>query len=153
MKEVSKEFILKVLDLTSFDSCDSIWWRTDDDSKFGGEDFSPITFFVRCNDLFYWAVSDLEELTPENINEFEKAFEDIREIYKDKDKKEMHCATLDAPLLFCARQRKMRPQGAYYQTLPLDIWPLFDACGPEREVDAMNTPKPTIEQMKELKGV
>jgi hypothetical protein len=39
--------------------------------------------------------------------------------------------------LFVCRERKMRPQGAVY---PEDrrFWPLFDACGPEREVGLGN---------------
>jgi hypothetical protein len=40
--------------------------------------------------------------------------------------------------LFCARVRKMRPQGAWYAYCPEAEWPLFDACGPERGVDAGN---------------
>ena len=34
--------------------------------------------------------------------------------------------------LFSARVRKMRPQGASYKLYPKELWPLFDACGPER---------------------
>ena len=35
--------------------------------------------------------------------------------------------------LFCARIRKMRPQGACYAYYDKKDWHLFDACGPERE--------------------
>jgi len=36
----------------------------------------------------------------------------------------------------------MRPQGAYYQQcVPLELYHLFDECGPEREVGFGN-PKP-----------
>src|SRR5207249_10926238 len=52
-------------------------------------------------------------------------------------------------LLFCCRMRNMRPQGAYYNSIPKNIWHLFDACGEEREVgknDLSNTPKPSGEQ-------
>lgn len=41
-------------------------------------------------------------------------------------------------LLFSARSRGMRPQGAYYKLFPRDTWELFDACGPEREVGVGN---------------
>ncbi|UDL15984.1 hypothetical protein QEH42_gp234 [Microbacterium phage Pumpernickel] len=46
------------------------------------------------------------------------------------------------PLLFAAKSRKMRPQGAYYKSIPENIWHLFDACGPEREVGMGNPRKP-----------
>ncbi len=40
---------------------------------------------------------------------------------------------VDAPALFVARARKMRPQGAYYHSFHGSLVPLFDACGPERD--------------------
>lgn len=40
--------------------------------------------------------------------------------------------------LFAARVREMRPQGACYKGYPKDLWPLFDACGPERETGMGN---------------
>lgn len=40
--------------------------------------------------------------------------------------------------LFAARVRGMRPQGACYKGYPKDLWPLFDACGPERETGMGN---------------
>ena len=49
-------------------------------------------------------------------------------------------------LLYCARKRKMRPQGAMYKTIPKTLWHLFDVCGEEREMN-MGNPKP---QPKEI---
>lgn len=41
--------------------------------------------------------------------------------------------------LFAARVRSMRPQGAAYKVrYDKSIWPLFDACGPEREIGMGN---------------
>lgn len=121
------EFVLRVLRLTSEmeEGGDFLWWRTD------GE-YAPVTFFVNCNDTFWWGTGDVEPITPDNIAVLEQAAKD--------------CADVDEVLdgyageLFCARVRKMRPQGAAY---PKDarLWPLFDACGPERIVALLN-PKP-----------
>lgn len=44
----------------------------------------------------------------------------------------------DAFLLWCARQRATRPQGAYYKHLDPRLHHLFDAVGPEREVGLGN---------------
>lgn len=45
--------------------------------------------------------------------------------------------------LFCARVRGERPQGAAYKVrYPEELWPLFDAAGPEREVGFGNPRKP-----------
>lgn len=82
-----------------------------------------LKFFVLCNDFFFWACSDLEDLTEENFPEFVKAVED---------------AGTEGPLLFCARQKKMRPQGAFYKHLDKKNWHLFDACGEERKSDMAN---------------
>lgn len=44
--------------------------------------------------------------------------------------------------LFCARVRGERPQGACYSRYPQELWPLFDAVGPERETGLGNPFKP-----------
>lgn len=123
------EFVQRVLQVAAKnDDCDSFWWRTD------GE-YAPVTFLVNCNDLFVWACADCERITPENVERYAKAYED--------------CAAIEpssrfwGPLLFCARERKMRPQGAYYKSLPVELWPLFDAAGPERDPkEPGNTSRP-----------
>jgi hypothetical protein len=58
---------------------------------------------VLCNDFFFWARSDAVDVTEETLPELEKAILDSDNIY--------------GPLLYCARQREMRPQGAYYKTI------------------------------------
>lgn len=58
MKTVTLDFLLRVMDvLAKIDSTDAIWWRTD------GE-YAPVTIFVNCSDLFWWAHADVEEVTP-----------------------------------------------------------------------------------------
>ncbi len=120
---MNTDFVKRVLDATAFDHCDDIWWRTD-------TEYAPITFFVNCNDLFFWGSADCEELTPDNIELFEQS-------YRDADEAMKH-GNVYASLLFCARVRAERPQGAYYKYLHEDIYHLFDACGPEREVGIGN---------------
>lgn len=112
------DFVLRVLRLSSATECyESVWWRTD------GE-YAPVTFFANCNDLFFWACSDSERVTPENVHIFEQAIADIRATGS------IHISYADH--LFCCRVRGERPQGASYPDDPL-LWPLFDACGPEKE--------------------
>lgn len=122
---MNENFVFRVLNLfCKEDSHDILFWRVDD-----GE----IRFFVNCNDIFDWASADLEEITPENIIELEKAVADVKAMGSNE--------TYEAFYLFCARMRKRRPQGAAY---PSDrkLWPLFDAVGPERSLGLGNPKQP-----------
>jgi hypothetical protein len=114
------DFALKVLKHYSPTENDGfnndLWWRTD------GE-FAPVTFFVNCNDVFAWGFSDCETITEEN-------FPVLQQAYKDSEN--------NGAELFCARVRKMRPQGAWYSYCPEKEWPLFNDAGPEREKDIIN---------------
>jgi len=112
------DFYLRVLDAVAFDNCDMLWWRTD------GE-YTPVMFFVNCNDLFWWGTADAEDITPENVHLLKKSIEDVEAI---------NDTSQWGGELFCCRSRKMRPQGAAY---PKDerLWPLFDECGPDRDAD------------------
>mgnify|MGYP001473367429 CR=1 FL=1 len=66
----SASFYLRVMSLVAeHEAYDSLFWRTDGT-------YAPITLFIRCNDLFYWAMADLEEITPENVRELALALED-----------------------------------------------------------------------------
>lgn len=128
---MTDEFVLRVLRVFAFDHCGDIFWRTDDE-------YAPVTFMVKCSDLFDWGSADCETVTPENIEELERAFADAKAADPEG-------GAFYASLLFCARVCKMRPQGAYYKSFPGSLWPLFDACGPERKVgpeDFGNTPRP-----------
>ncbi len=110
--KVSSDFISQLLMLiASHDVSSGIFWNT------------SLQFFVICNDLFWWGCADLEEVTPDTFHVLEKALMDGGD---------------DGLFLYCARMRSMRPQGAIYQSLKKENWSLFDACGPEREIDIGN---------------
>ena len=117
------EFILEVLRLQDEYDCygEPLYWTC-------SSDYAPITFFVLCNDLFYWATADAEKLTLEDIPMLRQAILDVQAsgVYDLRlDDYETGCA------LWCARKRKMRPQQPAY---PKDerLRALFDACGPIR---------------------
>ncbi len=82
-------------------------------------DGKTVTTFVNCNDLFYWACSDCEEITLDELPRLKECLEINPKIGAD---------------LWCSRKRGMRPQKPYYDEryCPKDLWPLFDACGPEQ---------------------
>jgi len=94
---------------------DALWWRTDDE-------YAPVTLIVNCNDLFFWACTDCEELGPSSIGDLEQAVADARAA---GDESSGH-------LLWVCRRRGMRPQKPYYKYFDSDVAKLFDACGPER---------------------
>jgi hypothetical protein len=108
-------FMTQVLDLFArLDSRDMLFWRINN---------GDIRFFVICNDTFAWATADVEEITQDNVKDLEQAVADVQAADPDADE-------WMGPLLFCARQRGMRPMPR--MELPKMLKPLFDACGPER---------------------
>jgi hypothetical protein len=114
-------FVLRVLATVGTDNHEDIWWRTD------GE-YGPVTFWVKCSDLFWWGTADLEELTPENVGLLEQSYRDAKAAAPGDCTAEGY-----GSLLFCCRVRGLRPQGCCYPENRA-LWPLIDACGPEREV-------------------
>lgn len=119
------DFIHRVLAVFAFDNCDDLWWRTD------GE-YAPVTLFVLCNDVFEWGTADAEPIRPEDLPLLEQAAEDVRPLVS------MLNGVGD---LYVARKRGMRPQGASYKYIDEKLWPLFNACGPERVTDLLNPKK------------
>jgi hypothetical protein len=115
--------ILELLKLVAkADYTDAIWWTCDNDE---------LQFLVNCNDIFYWGCADAEEIsTTEDFALFEQSYRD--------------CIALDSmsydwPLLYCARKRNMRPQGtAYSSQIRKEVHELFNAAGPEREINFGN---------------
>lgn len=100
----------------------SLFWR-DNDGK--------IRFFVNVNDVFYWGTADAEPVCDqEDLDQLKRAIEDATAI-------DPVVGPLDGISLYAARRRKLRPQGAAYPE-NRDLWPLFDACGPEREINHGN---------------
>lgn len=120
----AKNDILKILEtIAKYDIHDCLWWRCD------GK-YAPVTFWIRCNDLFFRATADLEELTVDNLPVFEKAFADVSRDDASLD-------ILDACDLFCCRMRKMRPRSGYLKcTTNEKLKTLFDDCGPERDLES-----------------
>lgn len=117
-----RDFVMDVLRFVADEDIHGqLWWKFEEDG---------LHFFVNCNDMFFWGCSDCEELTPANLGILKQAFADCGE-------RDSH-----ADLLFVARQRGLRPQGAAYSYIPREIWPLFDAAGPEREVEFGNPCRP-----------
>lgn len=132
---------------------DSLQWRSG--TSFG-ESYDPITFFINCNDLFYWGCADSEEIEAEDIPDFDKCFEDVRVAAGINDPEKLkfpHGGTKEdvvawnkyhdewygisawAPTLWCCRKRKMRPQIPYYRIIPTELHELFNACGPVRTAE------------------
>ena len=121
-------FIRKLLEIgEEYEAHDAIWWRCGE--QYGGGRYDdPATFFVNVNDTFWWATADVEKITPENIDELERACADCRTAGGS-------IGELYGPVLFAARQRNMRPQQpAYPQGDDMaGIRTLYDAAGPERD--------------------
>ena len=111
----------RVMSLFAFDDCDWLFWRFTD---------GRLTIYVNCNDVFAWGCSDVEELTAENLHDAAQAKADVMALGGK--------GSYNWPLLFCARQRKMRPQGAMYKHIDPALWPLFDAAGPPRQAGLGN---------------
>ncbi|WP_280195944.1 hypothetical protein [Nocardia farcinica] len=147
--------LYEVARLTEFGACDSIWWRHNENNP------DRIDTYIRCSDVFYWGTSDLELVTLDALPALRQAIDDVEAIsgnrYRNLD---------DALLLFVARVRRKRPQGAYYPYLTVHITEpgppneygnptqvenkdrsaeataalhaLFNAAGPERAIDLFN---------------
>jgi hypothetical protein len=130
MKETRIIRLLKVL--IDQDVQDQVRWYYMDNGDIG--------CYSECSDFFWWGTADGEEITTrEDIELLVKAIEDCRAVD----------STLWAygPLLYCARKRTMRPQGAAY---PYDkrIWFLFNQAGEQRETGLGNPYKPGEKEEK-----
>lgn len=98
-----------------------------------------ILLFINCNDFFHWACSDMEEITSESISVLEEAVKEMKEKIIEIGEQERDYIFLEwVGLYFCCKNRKMRPQGACYTTVPPELHSLFDSCGPERKIDIFN---------------
>ena len=142
-----KRTILEILDLfDKYDLTINLMWQVDLEKE-------ELHLMVLCNDLFYWACADVEEITLENLPLLKQTIQDLIEmadkvisntfmLFNGTSKREEHILKRTHEIeylhyatdLFCCRSRKMRPQDAYYRNLPESISALFDACGPERNV-------------------
>ena len=122
------DFVFDVLELLDQnDMCDMVTWTTNRKTK-------EVQFQVICNDLFFWGSADCEDLTPQNLSLLKQSIIDVNTIKPDY-------GTIYGISLFCTRIRQQRPQGAAYPENKA-LWPLFDACGPERKIELGNPYKP-----------
>ena len=69
-----------------------LWWRT----RFDGS----VVLYARCSDMFAWAFSDVEEITPDDIPLLRQCLDDLRRVDEP-----YHLSAL-----FTARKRNIRPQ-------------------------------------------
>jgi hypothetical protein len=120
--KMNDAFVFQVLDFIATNNMiEELEWVCNQDKT--------VQFYINCNDLFFWACADAVELTETNFQDLVQAVDDVHN-------------TIDyssfGSLLFCARQRKMRPQNAYYEYMDKKLWPLFDTCGPERDSQILN---------------
>jgi len=70
------------------------------------------SFGVLCNDTFYYSSADAEEVTAESLPLLRQAIEETDEI--------------DGLILYCARQRKMRPLAEVLNSMPKEHRAKFD---------------------------
>lgn len=83
------------------------------------------------NDVFAWGCADAEDVEPNDLDLLEAAHRDLDGLCPG--------ASHWAEVLYTARKRGMRPQGAFYEKcLPEETWSLFNTCGPHRLAGAGN---------------
>lgn len=131
-------FIKSLLGLMDVhDAHSDLFWRIGPATKDLTNPESKIRFFINCNDEFYWATSDAEEVLPGDLETLAKAYADARAAL---------CEYYGG-LLWVARKRNMRPQGPYFQYFTTDaLVDHFLAAGPERDPKEAGDYKKYIEK-------
>lgn len=114
------EFIKRVLKAFEFDQNDLLIWHMDGDK---------VIFSAQVSDQFMWGSADAEYITEENLPILEQAYADLAAI----DKWNLS----DLPVLFTARVRNMRPQGAAMKYIDPEQRALFEVF-PERPKNLWN---------------
>jgi len=94
---------------------------------------------INCGDIFFWGCSDGEFISEEQLPLYNKA---LKECNGNHD---------NAAALYCARIKKERPQGAYYSYIDKELWPLFNECGPKRNIEFGNPYEQGEYEIKEYK--
>lgn len=98
----------------SADDYESLMWRVDSRSGMNRD----MKLYALCNDVFFWATADAEEITADDVPLLERCLSDLGKAG----------AAYYLAGLFAARKRKMRPQKPFYKDMPEDVAALFDAC-------------------------
>lgn len=92
------------------DDSDMLLWQVEGDN---------VTFFVNVSDVFLWGGADAEAV---------ETMEDVELLKQCRKDCEKHMF-----MLYAARKRKLRPQGAIYCMFTKEEADLFNKCGPYRE--------------------
>lgn len=119
--------VRKVMEATE-ELCDITWQVRD------GEIHALIT----CNDVFSWGTADAEEVTPGDVMALIAAFTECRLALDEQ----WWVAYNWGDVLWVCRKRGRRPQGALFASIPVALWDLFLATGPEREIAPYENPLP-----------
>lgn len=104
-------------------------------------DDKVVFMMVSCNDVFFWGCSDAESIQLSELPDLIKAIEDANAAG----------ATHSEELLWVARKRGERPQGAVYAYVEPALGRLFDACGPFREAGFGNPVASSFESGEEYR--
>jgi hypothetical protein len=88
-----------------------------------------IVFWYRCNDTYFWGTADSEAIEPRDMESIRALADEVAAMLPGES---MYLTVSYALLIWCSRKRGMRPQGCAYPPYKA-LWPLLDACGPERE--------------------
>lgn len=91
-----------------------------------------LKFYANCGDVFYWGCADAEQITEDDIGTVRECFNLVGDL---------------GLILFAAVKRGLRPQNAYYKSIPKEFWKHFDECGEERQIDNSNPSKRPTEVM------
>jgi hypothetical protein len=114
--------VLATFAMAPHDFNEDLIWRVD------GK-YAPITFWVNVSDVFDWASADMEEITPDSLDDFDQAVQDLRAIKAN--------VAIYASALYAARRRQRRPMSEYYtyrlSPMPPEVAELFNAAGPPRK--------------------
>lgn len=87
---------------------------------------------LNCSDTFWWGTADSEPIEAADIPTLQASYNDVKAAHGDTAFSSL------VALLFVARKRRMRPQGAIYKGLPEYMHRLLNGCGPYREVGPGN---------------
>lgn len=113
--------LLTAMEIYGIEHPDQISWRSTENG---------FIFAVMCNDVFWQGCSDAEAITMDTVDDLVYA---IRQCGEERPRN-----VQEGLWLYCAKRRKMRPQGEVYSYISHKNWPLFDRCGDEREIGPMN---------------